>query len=138
RLVIPERRSLIRDRNELKRLLFCDLPCLRSSGVSVFPRLVISEHCAQDDDKFSHDGGDGDLEGLSPAGQPLGKIAEDGVRPDGGESSHIEACADLAAPGEDPSFSALLAAVAISGKKAKIVCEATAPMPASVCMRRLL
>ena len=83
----------------------------------MFPRLVISEHCAQDDDKFSHDGGDGDLEGLSPAGQPLGKIAEDGVRPDGGESSHIEACADLAAPGEDPSFSALLAAVAIIGGK---------------------
>jgi len=83
--------------------------------LSVFPGLVISEHCGQDDDEFSHDGGNDDLEGLSPAGEPFGKTAEDSVRTDGGESGHIEASADLASPGEDPSFSALLAAVTIIG-----------------------
>ncbi len=77
--------------------------------MSVLPGLVISKHCAQ----LSHDGGDDDLEGLSVAGQPFGKTAEDGMRPDCGQNGHVEAFADLAASAKDPSFSALLAAIAI-------------------------
>src|SRR4249920_3696013 len=92
-----------------------DLPCLGSSGLSVFPRLVVSDHCAQDDDEFSHDGGDRDLEGLSLAGQPLGKVAEVSVRADCGHSGHVKAGADLAAPPANSSLSALLPAVAIIG-----------------------
>ncbi len=83
--------------------------------MSVFPRLVVSDHCAQDDDELSHDGGDRDLEGLSLAGQPLGKVAEVSVRADCGHSGHVKAGADLAAPPANSSLSALLPAVAIIG-----------------------
>ena len=96
--VVPAKRSASRDREKIRVSMLNDLPCLGSSGLSVFPRLVVSDHCAQDDDELSHDGGDRDLEGLSPAGQPFGKFAEVGMRADRGQSGHVKAGADLAAP----------------------------------------
>ena len=69
----------------------CYRPCLRSRGLRVFPGLVSFEHGAQDDNELSHDGGCGDLEGLSLADQPLRNIAEVGVRADCSERSHAAA-----------------------------------------------
>ena len=76
------------------------------------PRLVVSDHCAQDDDELSHDGGDRDLGGLSPAGQPFGEIRgsghESGSRPEPPCRAPVRI---WLAPPENSSLSALLPAV---------------------------
>ena len=65
------------------------------------------------EDELSHDGGDGDLEGLVGLEQTLVEVLKVGIEATGAEGRHVESAAHLGAPSLDRTAASLVAAIAV-------------------------
>nr|WP_232493850.1 DUF4915 domain-containing protein [Novosphingobium kaempferiae] len=84
-----------------------------SNRLSIFPVCVISQHCVESDEEFSHGGDDGDFGWFSSAFHSLVECCDDWVCAAGDESGHVEGIAQGFSSADDASLSLEGAAFAI-------------------------
>ena len=76
-----------------------------SCGLRGGPCAVVADEGVGEDEELSHDGGEGELEGLSLGAEPVVGGLEVGIASDGGESGHVDGAAQGGAPAADPGLS---------------------------------
>jgi hypothetical protein len=77
------------------------------------PGRLVAEHGVEDDEEFSHAGGEDDFEGFAMLSEAISEGFDDGVAAAGGQSSHVEYGADGFTPATDGAFALVFSAVAI-------------------------
>jgi len=81
------------------------------------PHRIIFDERIQDDEKFSHTGGDNNFERFALCFQPFRKRSDDGVEAFGGESSHVQDATHWGASAADGAFAMKASAVTIERRQ---------------------
>ena len=80
-----------------------------------FPRGVVFEHGVEDDEEFSHAGGDRFFGLFAVGAKSFVEVFDSGIATDGGEGGHVEGVADVKSSAADGAGAGLLAAVVVEG-----------------------
>ena len=85
---------------------------------SVLPRSSVSKDRVEDDEKFSHAGCEGNLDGLSGAAQMAIEGGNDGVPAAGDEGGHVERGSNAGPPAPGGAPTAPVVTISIEGRDA--------------------
>ena len=77
--------------------------------------MLIPDQGVENNQQFSHAGGDDDFEGFALFFQALGELADDGIAAAGGEGGHVEHGADLFAAAGDMRAAGLFSRLTVIG-----------------------
>jgi hypothetical protein len=83
------------------------------------PGGLVFEHGIEDEQEFSHTGGEDDFKGFARSFETLGKGADSGIAAACGKGGHVEDGADIASSAPDGALAAELSGIVVEGSQAR-------------------